>query len=114
MTEQTIDKLRDASRWYKNQNVLDAYNYFQKYGEHPFETFYKTTQAVLKYIDTEGGWMPIESCPDGEEVLLKFKDGEVQMDIWLNDIDWYEGHKPIKWMPLKPSDRLLQMIEGGE
>jgi hypothetical protein len=63
----TIDKLRDALRWYETQEALVAYNYFKKYGEYPFETFYKATQAALEFIETdEAGKRLLQMIEGGE------------------------------------------------
>jgi hypothetical protein len=122
MTQQTIDKLRDA---------LDEMEHHFQHGNYPTNshehTVFMIAQAALKFIDTEGGWMPIESAPkDGTEFLSftpSARKRKTHVTHWcdfgsINGGRWEDSRcqwiNPTHWMSLNPADRLLQMIEGGE
>lgn len=74
--------------------------------------------ALQAMLDRElaaraNGWLPLDSCPEDEVVLLSVTGGWVGTGFWLHNeiadrIEWYwqdaaplhQNHKPLGWQPL--------------
>jgi len=142
MTQQTIDKLRDALAS-AGRDIWDDTepddNELIEFMIGDVAVLYEAAQAALKFIETDG-WMPIETIPLDTPCQIKTVKGNVcigakggcmsprlyQLVIDDEETEANDGYvmskggfydeenQPTHWMPLNPADRLLQMIEGGE
>ena len=129
MTQQTIDKLRDAVA-YQNGFICALEDENRPQSEIERATIMlKAAQAALKFIET-GGWDGIANAPIDGTVVDLYLIGEMDYFRQVNCY-WCKSHQywclldgglpaipkhrtAIYYKPTNPADRLLQMIEGGE